>query len=137
VPHHAGHAEPACTTWSEKTRVAGHPRPRGTTTTMPPRNSAMPPLTSPGPAFSRPRAHRRHPQQNPQLTTITAPATEIFPDRLTIIYLRWLCTGRENGSRSLATMQIGVICVRATREPALLAGARLVASDDQGATAVP
>ena len=52
----------------------------------------MPPLTSPGPAFSRPRAHRRHPQQNPQLTTITAPATEIFPDRLTIIYLRWLCS---------------------------------------------
>jgi hypothetical protein len=34
-------------------------------------------------------------------------------------------------------MQIGVICVRATREPALLTSARLVAPDDQGATAVP
>jgi hypothetical protein len=34
------------------------PRPRGTTTTiMPPRNSAMPPLTSPGPAFSRHPVH--------------------------------------------------------------------------------
>jgi uncharacterized protein involved in type VI secretion and phage assembly len=30
------------------------------------------------------------PVAKPQLTTITAPATEIFPDRLTIIYLRWL-----------------------------------------------
>jgi hypothetical protein len=29
-------------------------------------------------------------------------------------------------------MQIGVICVRATREPALLTSARLVAPDDQG-----
>jgi len=32
------------------------------------------------------------PVAKPQLTTITAPATQIFPDRLTIIYLRWLCS---------------------------------------------
>ena len=29
-------------------------------------------------------------------------------------------------------MPIGVVCVRTTREPALLTSARLVASDDQG-----
>lgn len=34
-------------------------------------------------------------------------------------------------------MQIGVICVRAKREPTLLTSARLVAPDDQGATVVP
>ncbi len=43
-----------------------------------------------------------------------------------------LCAGGENGSRSLATVQIGVMCVRATRGPALLTSARLVAPDHPG-----
>src|SRR5215472_661148 len=66
------------------------PRPRGTTTVTPPRNSAMPRSRPRTRILAPPRAHRRHPQQNPQVTTITAPATEVFPDRLTIVFLRWL-----------------------------------------------
>ena len=42
------------------------------------------------------------------------------------------CTVAALSARSSDGTQNGVICVRATRESALLTSARLVASDDQG-----
>jgi hypothetical protein len=48
-------------------------------------------------------------RSKPQVTTITAPATEVFPDRLTIVFLRWLGAGVGQARVKALAVQIWAI----------------------------
>ena len=94
-PHH-GQARRARLHYAEREDPGGrHPRPRCTTTIMPPRGTPACPHTAARTAFSRHPAHIGITRSsNPQARTITTSSTRTFPDRLTNVSLRWLPQAR-------------------------------------------
>ena len=104
-----GPPSPLALRGARRPRVAGHPD-----RAAPRRHAAAElrhaPLTPPDPHSRATPRTPTPPLAKPLVATITAPATKAFPDRLTIVFLRWLGAAISGESSSVVDAHIGLFC---------------------------